>query len=133
MRENENIANVRRLRRQQTDAEKRLWYFLRDRRFQGLKFRRQYAVGVYICDFVCVEAKLVIELDGGQHVTQQAYDKKRTNFLQSQDFTVLRFWNDDVLKAPEIVLERVMLHLRIPSPQPSPVNGRGGMLLSVNL
>jgi len=96
------------LRTNQTDAESRLWYHLRGRRFQEWKFRRQHILQGYIVDFVCLERKLVIELDGGQHADQQAYDNRRTQALEKDGFKVIRFWNDDVLTNLEGVLETIL-------------------------
>ena len=89
---------ARKLRREQTDVERKVWYTLRDRRFAGYKFRRQQPLGPYIADFVCFARKLVIELDGSQHGSEaaQGYDAKRTAFLEGQGFRVLRFWNHDI-------------------------------------
>ncbi len=96
------------LRTNQTDAESRLWYHLRDRRFQGWKFRRQHILQGYIVDFVCFERKLVIELDGGQHADQETYDNRRTQVLENDGFKVIRFWNNDVLTNLEGVLEMIL-------------------------
>ena len=98
----------KKLRTCQTDAESRLWFHLRSRRFQGWKFRRQHALQGYIVDFVCLERKLVIELDGGQHVDQEAYDHHRTQILESEGFKVIRFWNNDVLNNLKGVLETIL-------------------------
>jgi very-short-patch-repair endonuclease len=86
-----------------------MWAMLRDRRFCGFKFRRQHPVKPYILDFYCEEAKLVIELDGGQHNTDSArrYDVNRTEFLNSTGITVVRFWNHDVLENTDAVLEAI--------------------------
>jgi very-short-patch-repair endonuclease len=86
---------ARRLRREQTDFERRLWYALRDRRFLAYKFRRQQPIGPYVADFVCFQDKLVIELDGSQHAMPEnlAGDRMRTEFLEGEGFRVLRFWN----------------------------------------
>src|SRR5882757_4599501 len=86
---------ARQLRAQSTDAEKRLWRLLRDRRFSEFKFRRQYACGSYFLDFYCATAKLAVELDGGGHgfPDQRAKDEKRNQFLADQGIKVLRFWN----------------------------------------
>lgn len=111
------------LRRAQTDAEKLLWSRLRDRQLSGYKFRRQLPIGRYIVDFVCVERGLIVELDGGQHASQSAGDEKRSGDLAAQGFRVLRFWNDQVLKKTNAVLERIQQHLIDPSPQPSPLAG----------
>jgi len=110
------------LRRNQTEAERRLWYHLRAHRFMGLKFKRQKPMGRYVVDFVCVEHRLIIELDGGQHTEQMAYDQHRDAWLLSQGYTVLRFWNNDVMQRLESVLERIRCAL---SPDPSPTSGRG--------
>lgn len=86
-----------------------LWRYLPDRRFMGLKFRRQFPVGPYVVDFVCLEKKVVIEIDGGQHAEQLIYDNNRTEYLEQFGFNVLRFWNHDVLNRLEMVLEQVRL------------------------
>ena len=116
------LDNAKRLRTSQTDAEVRLWYHLRAHRFLGIKFKRQKPIGKYIVDFVCMERGLVIELDGGQHGERQAYDVERDAYLASRGFRVLRFWNDDVLRDTESVLEAIRQAL---SPGPSPASGRG--------
>lgn len=100
------ITYARALRRGQTDAERLLWYHLRGNRLHGHKFRRQHPYGRYILDFVCLEARLVIELDGGQH-QDSAADRERDTWLQAQGFQTLRFWNHDVLTQPDAVLERL--------------------------
>lgn len=97
------------LRQQMTDAERRLWQHLRAHRFMGLKFKRQKPLGHYIVDFICVEAGLVVELDGGQHAEQVAYDQRRDAWLLEQGLTVLRFWNHDVLQQTDAVLEQLRL------------------------
>jgi very-short-patch-repair endonuclease len=93
----QTLKFARQLRRNQTDAEKLLWSKLRNRALDGRKFRRQVPVGNYITDFLCSEAMLIVELDGGQHAEQQNYDQRRTRWLESQGFNILRFWNNDVL------------------------------------
>ena len=108
---------ARRLRKRQTDAERRLWSRLRNHLLAGYKFRRQQVMGVYIVDFVCLEPKLIIELDGGQHATQIEYDAKRSSYLNSLGFKMLRFWNNDVLRNTDSVLEFIRLEL-IESPLP---------------
>ena len=90
-------AFARRLRREMTDAERHLWRHLRMRQNHGMKFRRQHPLGNYVLDFACLEAKLVVEVDGGQHAEQQEKDKARTAWLEGQGWQVLRFWNNDVL------------------------------------
>jgi very-short-patch-repair endonuclease len=101
----------RTLRRSQTDAEVRLWYYLRDRRLAGHKFRRQFPLGPYFADFACAEKQLIIELDGGQHAEQAMRDESRSTYLREQGFVVLRFWNDQVLCQTDAVLEEILRHL----------------------
>ena len=111
------LGNAKTLRSTQTDAEQKLWYHLRAHRFMGRKFKRQKPIGRYIVDFVCLEDKLIIELDGGQHVENVEYDLERDTWLRSEGFTVLRFWNNDLLNEMEGVLERIRLELKkTPSP-----------------
>ncbi len=100
-------THARRLRQDMTDAEARLWYYLRDRRMEGYKFRRQHRIGGFIADFACVEAGLVIEADGGQHGEQQDRDCNRTRALQDQGFRVVRFWDHDILTRTTDVLEQI--------------------------
>ena len=95
---------ARNLRKNSTIAEKHLWYFLRANRF-GYKFKRQTPVKNFIVDFICIEKRLIIELDGGQHQMNQKYDEQRTLELNQRGFQVLRFWNSDVLSATNSVLE----------------------------
>ena len=101
------------LRRNQTEAEKRLWYALRNRQLNGAKFKRQYTIGNYIIDFVCLEKKLAVELDGGQHMDNQLRDEARRSWLNKQGLHVLRFWNDVVFLNLEGVLEEISRHLEI--------------------
>ncbi|GGX11775.1 endonuclease domain-containing protein [Undibacterium macrobrachii] len=96
---------AREMRKNMPDAEQLLWYLLRNRRLAGAKFRRQHLVGRYILDFYCVEKKLAIELDGGQHSEQQTYDRQRGIYLKQQGIEVLRFWNNQMLSETESVLE----------------------------
>ena len=98
---------ARNLRKNSTDAERHLWYYLRAGRL-GFKFKRQVPIGAYIVDFVCLEKRLVIELDGGQHIDNKIYDTKRTNWLMTHGFKVLRFCNQDVFQQTSSVLEVVM-------------------------
>ena len=118
---------ARALRKHQTDAEKALWSWLRNRQLENCKFRRQQAVGPYIADFLCLEFKLVIELDGGQHAEQTEQDQRRTEYFQNLGYRVLRFWNHDVLREPNAVLEaiRAAIAVRVPHPNPLP-QGEGG-------
>ncbi|MCH7622317.1 MAG: DUF559 domain-containing protein, partial [Chloroflexi bacterium] len=91
------------LRKNSTDAERRLWQHLRRYQINGCKFRRQQPIGPYIVDFVCFEKRLIIEVDGGQHMLQVEDDNTRTEWLRSQGFQVLRFWNNQVLGDVEAV------------------------------
>ncbi|MSO80115.1 MAG: endonuclease domain-containing protein [Alphaproteobacteria bacterium] len=91
------VGRARDLRRHPTDAERALWRHLRQRQLAGYRFRRQTPVGPFIVDFLCVEAGLVTEIDGGQHATQEAADTNRTAWLESQGLRVLSFWNNEVL------------------------------------
>ncbi len=93
------------LRFSQTDVENILWYHLKNRNMKRLKFRRQHVLQGYIVDFVCLEKKLIIELDGGQHAEQETYDAARTQTLENDGFKVIRFWNNDVLENISAVLE----------------------------
>ena len=96
------------LRRNQTEAESKLWAHLRAHRANGVHFRRQYAIGKYIVDFCAVRKKLIIELDGSQYLDQEEYDAERTAFLQSKGFRVLRFWNNEVLKNIDDVMAIIL-------------------------
>ncbi|HET7729541.1 MAG TPA: DUF559 domain-containing protein [Usitatibacter sp.] len=93
------------LRSNLTDAERALWYRLRAGRFNGIKFRRQVPLGVYVVDFLCEQARLVVEVDGGQHAERVAQDQERTQWLEARGYRVVRFWNDEVLTNMEGVLE----------------------------
>ena len=115
---------ARQLRRNQTDAEQRLWAKLRDRQLRGSKFRRQHPVGPFVADFCCPQRKLVVELDGGQHAEEVAADHKRSRFLEEQGYRVLRFWNHDVLTNTNAVLERIAEVLSDPHPCPLPGRAR---------
>jgi len=118
---------ARGLRRRQTDAERRLWTRLRDRRLLGVKFTRQMPIGPYIVDFCCREQTLIVELDGGQHSVRADYDAGRTAFLQALGYRVLRFWDNDALANTDGVLQRIAEALTAarPSPRPSPRRGEG--------
>ncbi len=98
------IQRSRELRKGQTPAEAKLWSILRNRGLNGFKFKRQTTIGSFIVDFSCSDAKLVIELDGGQHLEQEEYDQQRTAFLESQGYRVLRFWNNDVMNNIDSVI-----------------------------
>ena len=105
---------ARELRNNATEAEQRLWRYLQRRQLGGFKFRRQRPVGPYICDFVCLEASMIVELDGSQHVIQAPYDANRDAFLRSNGFRVLRFWNGDVLSQTDSIVETIFEALRRP-------------------
>ena len=115
-------SNARTLRRNSTDAERILWSELRDHRLAGAGFRRQVPIDGYIADFVCHAARLVIELDGGQHDWQQASDAMRTRRIEAAGYRVLRFWNHDVIGNLEGVLSEIQRALP-PTPDPSPQGG----------
>jgi very-short-patch-repair endonuclease len=107
MRQGQKKLQARRLRREMTDAESLLWRRIRDRTLLRRKFRRQHPIGPYVVDFACLEARLVIELDGGQHDRRADETSVRTAVLECHGFRVLRFWNSDVLGNLEGVLERI--------------------------
>ena len=119
---------ARRLRREKTDAEQRLWHHLRNRRLGGFKFRQQETIGPFVADFACVECKLVVEADGGQHGEER--DAARTAYLEDLGWHVPRFWNNEILQLTDAVLE-VILAACIerqkgkPSPRPLPPAGEG--------
>ena len=99
---------ARSLRKSQTDAEQRLWAAIRNRQIAGLKFRRQVAIGQYIVDFVAFEARMIVEVDGGQHADSTA-DVRRTAYLEAQDFRVIRFWNNEILQNLDGVLQSIAM------------------------
>jgi len=118
-------SRAKKMRFDSTPAEHRLWQILRARRFAGYKFRRQAPIDFYIADFVCFARRLIIEVDGGQHA-QSDSDKRRDAFLRSQDFRVLRIWNNDIFENEEGVAELILSALRSPPlPNPSPARGEG--------
>jgi very-short-patch-repair endonuclease len=96
------------LRRNQTEAEARLWAYLRAHRANGVHFRRQHAIGYFVVDFCAPRVKLIVEVDGGQHIEQGEYDTERTRFLESQGYTVLRFWNNVILKDIDAVMAVIL-------------------------
>jgi len=98
------------MRRGPTDAEQKLWLLLRGRRFNDFKFRRQVRIGRYIADFVCLERRLIVEADGGQHA-ESSYDAERDAWLVAQGFRVRRFWNADILQRPDEVAETIWTDL----------------------
>jgi very-short-patch-repair endonuclease len=104
-------SRARALRKNSTEAEKVLWGHLRFWQVDGCKFRRQQPIGNYIVDFVCLEKKLIIDLDGGQHAEQSSYDGERDAWLRAQGFSVLRFWNNDVLQNVSSVKDAILSEL----------------------
>ena len=102
-------STVRAFRRQQTPAEHALWELVRDRRLDGLKFRRQFPLSIFVADFCCFELKLIVELDGGVHETkeQAAHDRNRDVYLQSLGYTLLRFPNEQVFANPYEILQAI--------------------------
>jgi very-short-patch-repair endonuclease len=143
MREGQKRNTARALRRNATDAEQTMWRLLRDRRLAGIKFRRQVPIGPYVADFASIAHRLVVELDGGQHA-ENSYDIRRDAFLASEGWRVLRFWNNDVMRNREGVLESIAQVVGPPPrgpndpaphnpppgganrpPPPSPASGRG--------
>jgi len=109
------LGFARQMRRQATDAERRLWSLLRSRQFDGCKFRRQHLIDRYIVDFCCVKHKLVVELDGGQHSDPQAlaYDAQRTRRLGELGFRVIRLWDHQVLKETHVVMDTIYRELTV--------------------
>jgi very-short-patch-repair endonuclease len=110
------------LRHSPTDAESRIWYFLRRGHLLGFRFRRQVPIGPYIVDFLCTEAALVVEIDGSQHADAMVYDSRRERFLASRGLRVLRFWNTEVLLETEGVIEVILHELGSVSDRTSAVN-----------
>jgi len=124
------VKRAKSLRKEPTEAEKKLWRLLRSRQLNGAKFKRQQPIGPFIADFVCHERRLIIEADGGQHAESQT-DQRRTHFLNSAGYRVLRFWNSDILGNPEGVFQIIAETLDTPHPaqappeSPSPSRGEG--------
>jgi very-short-patch-repair endonuclease len=133
----ENITEIAKsLRKKSTDAERLLWRHLRAKRLEGFKFRRQQSIENFVVDFVSFEKRIVIELDGSQHQLEKDKDTKRDNWLEEQDFRVLRFWNNEVLRNIEGVLEVIKENCLCHPPltvshqgrgkrEPSPLTGEG--------
>lgn len=122
MRNTLSQRRARLLRNEPTDCERKLWQFLRMRQLGGFRFRRQVPMGRYIADFACIEAKLVVEVDGGQH-QGSAHDLRRDAELVRQGFRVLRFWDSQVLQETEAVLEEILRVLEIRRSLPPSVKG----------
>ncbi|CDX13645.1 conserved hypothetical protein [Mesorhizobium sp. ORS 3359] len=105
------------MRREPTEAEDRLWQELRGRRLDNIKFKRQVPMGRYVADFVCAEARLIVEIDGSQHA-ESRHDQERDAELKARGFRVLRFWNDDVLKELDAVCDTIIAYVRDQSLEP---------------
>ncbi len=128
---------ARQLRYNLTDTERFVWSRLRSRRFAGFKFRRQFPLGQYVVDFVCLAARVIIELDGGQHTLQREYDSERTRWLENDGYCVIRFWNhqipDEWDQIEDCLWDKLeqgnnSTAVRSPSPglrPPSPTRGEG--------
>jgi very-short-patch-repair endonuclease len=117
---------ARSLRQNMTGAERRVWQMLRSRQMNGYKFRRQVPIGRYIADFVCHEARLIVEIDGGQHDPSSSKEAERSRFLQSEGYRILRFWNNEVMANLGGVHATIVDALtRITPTQPSPIEGEG--------
>ena len=119
---------ARDLRKAMTETERALWQELRRGKIPGTRFRRQVPIGSYVADFACLHSRLIIELDGSQHVERATYDDERTKFLEAQNFRVLRFWNGTVSEEREAVIETIVWAVqhpdwhqyRAPLPNPPP-------------
>lgn len=111
-----DISKARSLRLHSTEAEKFIWSKIRNRQPGNLKFKRQFPIPPYIVDFCCLETKLIIEVDGGQHTPEA--DFERTRFLESQGYKIVRFWNNDVLNNIEGVVSEILKHTPHPNPLP---------------
>ncbi len=118
---------ARTLRNQATDAEQHLWQHLRRRQVGGYRFRRQVPICGYVADFTCLEAKLVIELDGGQHEERRRYDERRDRRIEAQGFRVLRFWDNQIFEETQAVLDVIVYALKSACPLPNlPPQAREG-------
>ena len=115
MRKRNKIAIAKKLRTNSTDTEKYLWKYLRGRQLEGFKFRRQHPIGKYIVDFINLERKIIIEVDGGQHLENKK-DKLRDRWLEEQGYKIMRFWDNEVLTNIEGVMESIRKKLYSPSP-----------------
>jgi very-short-patch-repair endonuclease len=107
---------ARHLRRNETEAERRLWQKLRSRQLGGYKFRRQFPIGPFFADFCCANKKFIVEVDGAQHFIEKDKDANRTAWLMKQGFRVIRFWNEDVMQNLEAVCEKILKEITNPHP-----------------
>jgi len=111
--DNQNLINsAKKLRKTQTPWEDKLWYLLRNRRFREYKFRRQYPIGNYVVDFICISRKVVIELDGSGHLQSKSYDEQRDVFVRGRGYKIIRFWNNDLENNLEGVLNKIYRMLK---------------------
>ncbi|HJU17653.1 MAG TPA: endonuclease domain-containing protein [Stellaceae bacterium] len=108
-----------------TEAERKIWRKLRSRQMERYRFRRQVPIGRFIADFVCHEARLIVEIDGGQHDPASEPEARRTRFLEGEGYRVLRFWNNEVLENPDGVQIMIAEALRRVHPHPGPPPSRG--------
>jgi very-short-patch-repair endonuclease len=122
------VVRARELRLNSTDAERRLWRHLRNHQVNGWQFRRQHPIPPFFADFACVEARLIVEADGGQHADNES-DLKRTVFMEKRGWRVLRFWNNEILESTDYVIETIAAALG-PHPNPPPLRGRGGKVIA---
>ncbi|UVO54792.1 endonuclease domain-containing protein [Sphingomonas sp. SUN039] len=126
------VGRARLMRREPTEAEDKLWQYLRASRLDGWKFRNQHPKPPFIADFVCIAAKLIVEVDGSQHGETINYDFRRTRRFERDGFRVLRFWNNEVLFSIYAVVEAIRAELALPLPtatrSPSPQSGEGSIL-----
>ena len=122
---NKLVNTARTLRKKQTDSEKLLWRHIRAKQMEGIKFRRQQPIGNYVVDFICLEKSLIIEVDGGHHAENRK-DEERDEWLNSEGFKVLRFWNNEVLTNIEGVLEVIRQNCLNHPPLTPPLKGGEG-------
>jgi len=118
----ELLVRARWMRTHPTEAEKRLWTMLRDRRLSAFKFRRQQVIQPFIVDFVCFERRLIVEADGSQHADNEN-DIRRDAFLREHGFQILRFWNNQVLREGDAVMTAILASLSMPDPTQTPAGG----------
>ncbi len=126
------LTRARALRQNTTEAERRIWEILRLHRTEGYKFRRQVPIGRYIADFVCHEARLVVEIDGGQHDGSSPLEAERTRFLEGQGYRVLRFWNNEALANRDGVYQTIAAALGCITPTQTLPHRGGGLSLNGN-
>ncbi|MBI3918460.1 MAG: endonuclease domain-containing protein [Betaproteobacteria bacterium] len=119
--------HARALRNDATDVERHLWRWLRRRQLSGFRFRRQVPIGPYVADFACLEAKVVVEVDGGQHLDRRETDQRRDREIRNRGFQVLRFWDNQVLRETQAVVEEIMRAVERHRPHPDlpPQAGEG--------